>query len=107
MIHPPPLPPKSERWYEKIKVSYNGKFQNSLTAKQDEFLHKSLVKDWRNGMSHSLPVQATFNVMKYFNITPNLTINDRMYTSKIRQQWDPNASAVYDVTPQPFGDVAE
>ena len=83
-----------ERWYEKIKVSYSGRFQNSLTAKQDEFLHKSLVKDWHNGMSHTVPVQATFNVMKYFNITPNITINDRMYTSKIRQQWDPNASAV-------------
>ena len=83
-----------ERWYEKIKISYTGRFQNSLTAKQNEFLHKSLVKDWRNGMSHSLPVQATFNVMKYFNITPSITMNDKMYTSKIRQQWDPNASAV-------------
>ena len=83
-----------ERWYEKIKISYSGRFQNSLTAKQDEFLHKSLVKDWRNGMSHSMPVQATFNMMKYFNVTPSITMNDRMYTSKIRQQWDPNASAV-------------
>ena len=83
-----------ERWYEKIKVSYSGRFQNSLTAKQDEFLHKSLVKDWRNGMSHTMPVQATFNVMKYFNVTPSITFNDRMYSSKIRQQWDPNASAV-------------
>ena len=83
-----------ERWYEKIKVSYTGRFQNSLTAKQDEFLHKNLVKDWRNGMSHTVPIQATFNVMKYFNITPTLTLNDRMYTSKIRQQWDPNSSAI-------------
>ena len=83
-----------EKWYEKIKISYSGRFQNSLTAKQDEFLHKSLVKDWRNGMSHTVPIQATFNVMKYFNITPTITLNDRMYTSKIRQQWDPNSSAV-------------
>ena len=83
-----------EKWYEKIKISYSGRFQNSLTAKQDEFLHKSLVKDWRNGMSHTVPIQATFNVMKYFNITPSITLNDRMYTSKIRQQWDPNSSAV-------------
>ena len=83
-----------ERWYEKIKISYSGRFQNSLTAKQDEFFHKSLVKDWRNGMSHTMPIQATFNVMKYFNLTPQLTMNDRMYSSKIRQQWDPNASAV-------------
>ncbi len=67
---------------------------SSLTAKQNDFLHKSLVKDWRNGMSHTMPIQATFNVFKYFNITPNITLNDRMYTSKILQQWDPNASAV-------------
>ncbi len=26
-------------------------------------------------------------------MTPGITINDRMYTSKIRRQWDPNASA--------------
>ena len=83
-----------EKWYEKIKVSYTGRFQNSLTAKQDEFFKKSLVKDWRNGISHLVPISATFNLFKYINITPSLTINDRMYTSKIRQEWDPNASAV-------------
>ena len=94
-----------ERWYEKIKVSYSGKFQNSLTAKQDEFLHKSLVKDWRNGISHSVPIQATFNVMKYFNITPNISLNDRMYTSKIRQQWDPNASAIVRDTTYSFYNI--
>ena len=94
-----------ERWYEKIKVSYSGKFQNSLTAKQDEFLHKNLVKDWRNGISHSVPIQATFNVMKYFNITPNISLNDRMYTSKIRQQWDPNASAIVRDTTYSFYNI--
>ena len=94
-----------ERWYEKIKISYTGKFQNSLTAKQNEFFHKSLVKDWRNGMSHVIPIQATFNVMKYFNITPSITLNDRMYTSKIRQQWDPNASAVVRDTSYSFYNI--
>ncbi len=94
-----------ERWYEKIKVSYSGKFQNSLTAKQNEFLHKNLVKDWRNGMMHTVPIQATFNLMKYFNITPSITMNDRMYTSKIRQQWDPNASAVVRDTTYSFYNI--
>ena len=94
-----------EKWYEKIRVSYTGRFQNSLTAKQNEFIHKNLVKDWRNGMSHTIPVQATFNVMKYFNITPTITMNDRMYTSKIRQQWDPNASAVVRDTSYSFYNI--
>ncbi len=88
-----------EKWYEKIKISYSGQFSNSLTSKQDEFLKKSLIKDWRNGMKHSLPISATFNVLKYINITPSVSLTDRMYTNKVRRQWDPNASAeVLDTT---------
>ena len=83
----------AERWYEKIKISYTGIFNNSLTAQQNQFFKKSLVKDWRNGMKHTLPVSATFNMFKYINMTPSVTVTDRMYTSKVRRQWDPNASA--------------
>ena len=81
-----------ERWYEKIRLSYTGQFQNSLTTQQDEFFKKSLIKDWRNGMRHSLPVSATFSLFKYINISPSISMNDRMYTSKIRRQWDSQAS---------------
>ena len=88
-----------EKWYEKIKLSYSGQFNNSLTAKQDEFFKKSLIKDWRNGMRHSIPISATFNLFKYLNLTPSINLTDRMYTTKVRRQWDPNASAeVLDTT---------
>lgn len=81
-----------ERWYEKIKISYSGQFQNSLTANQNEFFKKSLIKDWRNGMRHSIPISATFNLLNYINLTPSINFTDRMYTTKVRRQWDPNAS---------------
>lgn len=83
----------AERWYEKIKMSYSGQFQNSLTANQDEFFKKSLIKDWRNGMRHSIPISATFQLFKYINITPSLSINDRMYFQKVKREWNPAASA--------------
>ena len=82
----------AERWYEKIRLSYQGQFQNSLTAKQDVFFKKSLIKDWRNAMRHTVPISATFSIFKYFNLTPSINITDRMYTQKVRRQWDPNAS---------------
>lgn len=82
-----------ERWYEKIRLSYTGQFQNQLTANQNQFFKKSLVKDWRNGINHSMPVSATFTIFKYINISPSIQLNDRMYSSKIRRQWDPNAYA--------------
>ncbi len=83
----------AERWYEKIKLSYSGQFQNSLTAQQNVFFKKSLIKDWRNGLRHSVPVSATFSVLKYINVSPSLSMTDRMYTSKIKRDWDPNKSA--------------
>lgn len=83
----------ADRWYEKIRMSYSGQFQNSLTAKQDEFFKKSLIKDWRNGMKHSIPISATFPLFTYFNITPSISLTDRMYTQKVRRAWDPAASA--------------
>lgn len=82
-----------EKWYEKIRLSYTGQFQNQLTAQQDVFFKKSLIKDWRNGMQHSMPISATFTLFKYINVSPQIQLNDRMYSSKIRRQWDPNADA--------------
>ena len=89
----------AEKWYEKIRLSYSGQFQNSLTAQQDVFFKKSLIKDWRNAMKHNIPISATFSIFKYVNISPQITLNDRMYFQKVTRQWDPNASAeVQDTT---------
>lgn len=77
-----------EKWYEKIKMSYSGQLQNSLTAKQNQFFKKSLIKDWRNGMRHEIPISATFNLFNYLNITPSIRLTDRMYTSKVKRHWD-------------------
>lgn len=82
-----------EKWYEKIKMSYSGQFNNSLTAKQNVFFKKSLIKDWSNGFRHSIPISATFQAFKYFNVTPSINLTDRMYTTKVKRMWDPNAAA--------------
>ncbi len=78
----------AEKWYEKIKLSYTGILQNSLTAQQNVFFKKSLIKDWRNAMSHKIPISATFNVLKYVNLTPSINLTDRMYTRKVNRNWD-------------------
>jgi len=78
-----------ERWYEKIRMSYSGTFTNSISSvKESEFMKKSFVKDWRNGIKHNIPVSATFNVLKYINLTPNLTYTERWYTSSVNKYFD-------------------
>ncbi len=77
-----------ERWYEKISVRYTGQLKNSLDAKEDKVFKSDLVKDWRNAMSHQIPVQANFTVFDYLTITPSFHFTDRMYTNKIMRSWD-------------------
>lgn len=77
-----------ERWYEKISLRYTGTLSNSISTKEDKLLHSSLVKDWKNGMRHNIPISASFNILKYINITPMLNYTERWYTNKIIQSWD-------------------
>ncbi len=78
----------SERWYEKISMNYTGIFRNSIETNQDKFFKSNLIKDWRNGMQHDIPISATFSVFKYLNISPSIKVTDRMYTNKIMREWD-------------------
>lgn len=84
----------AERWYEKIAMSYTGTLSNSITSKESELLHKSLVKDWKNAMRHQIPVSASFTVANYINITPSFNFSDRMYSNKVMQSWNADRMAV-------------
>lgn len=83
-----------ERWYEKIGLSYSGSLTNSINTKEDKLFKSSLVRDWNNGMRHQIPINASFSVLKYINITPGFTFVDRMYSNKIMQSWDEENRAV-------------
>lgn len=84
----------NERWYERIQLSYSGRFQNSILTKQDQILKSNLIKDWRNGMYHNIPISATFNLFKYLNLTASFNFTDRMYSNKVMQDWDTQQARV-------------
>ncbi len=77
-----------ERWYEKIAMSYTGQFSNSINTKENKLMHSSLIKDWRNGFQHNIPISANFTLFKYININPSFNFTDRMYTNKVTKSWN-------------------
>ena len=78
----------NERWYEKISLSYTGQLSNSISTKEDKFMHSNLVKDWRNGFLHNIPLSGSFTLFNYLNVNPTFSFTDRMYTNKIDRSWD-------------------
>ncbi len=88
-----------EKWYEKISMSYTGQFSNSITTKEDQLLKSNLVKDWKNGAQHNIPISASFTLFNYINVTPSLNFTDRMYLNKVEKSWDDvNHKEVADTT---------
>ena len=83
-----------EHWYEKIAMSYTGNITNSINTKENLLFKSSLIKDWRNGMRHQIPISASFSILKYINVTPSFNFTDRMYSHKVMQSWDLDRQAV-------------
>ncbi len=84
----------SERWYEKISMSYTGYLRNSISTKEYDFIQSSIIKDWRNAMQHQIPVSATFNIFNYINITPNFSYTERWYTNRVDQKYDMQTNSI-------------
>lgn len=78
-----------EKWYEKIRVGYTASMSNSINrVKEYDFFEKNIIKDWKNGIQHSVPVSATFSVLKNINLTPSLSYRERWYSSHINKSYD-------------------
>ena len=77
-----------ERFYEKIALSYNMTFANSITAKENKLMTSSFTKDWKNAIDHKIPITASFNLFKYLTISPSINLHDRMYFNKVNRSWN-------------------
>jgi len=83
-----------EKWYEKIGVSYSMDMQNTIDTKENKLMSSSLLKDWKNGIKHSLPFSTSFKALKYVTISPSFNYNERWYTQQIRKKYDATTQQV-------------
>ncbi len=78
----------TEKWYEKISISYTGLFKNEINTKEELIMKSKLNKDWVNGMQHTIPIRANLTLFNYLNVTPSFNFVDRNYLRKIHKSWD-------------------
>ncbi len=83
-----------ERWYEKIALSYKATMANNVTTKQPDLFKRETLDLMRNGVQHTIPVSANFNLFNYINISPSLNYTERWYFKKINRMWDPDSNQI-------------
>ena len=90
----------SDRWYEKISMSYSAKLTNNVQTTESEIFTPETLKNMRNGVQHNIPVQASFNLLNYINVTPNMNYSERWYFKKVDKQWNPETNQVENLAPE-------
>lgn len=75
------------RWYENITATYNMNARNSASSADSTFFSTTTLKNMQNGIRHSMPISSPVKLLKYFNWTNSLTLNDRMYFRSVSKAW--------------------
>ena len=91
-----------DRWYEKISMQYTGKMTNSVTTTESEIFSKKTLENMKNGIEHSIPVSASFNLLNYINITPSFNYTEKWYFKKQEYEWNPITNQT-DTLPSNYG----
>ncbi len=82
-----PLKPKNaivKRWYHDINMSYSLNGQNQIST-FDSLLFSGGFRrnDFSNGLRQEIPLNSNFKVLKYFNLSPNITITSLFYPNRV------------------------
>jgi len=88
------------RWYEKISLQYTAKMTNSLSTTESELFTREAVDKMKNGIEHTLPISASFNLFNYINISPSFNYTEKWYFRKQERQWNPVTNQVDYLDPQ-------
>lgn len=81
-----------DRWYEKISMQYTMKLTNSVNTTESDIFKKKTLEKMKNGIEHTIPVSASFNLLNYINLTPSFNYNEKWFFKKVEYDWNPTTN---------------
>lgn len=93
----PKSKPTADKWYEKISINYTGLFQNNIVTKDSLLLRPRTGDEFRRfsdttfryGFRHSIPIQSSFSVFKFYTVSFGGDYNESWTFSTIRRTFNP------------------
>lgn len=82
-----------QKWYENISMGYTMNAKNDLSIADSLFFSEQSLQSFRNGMKHTIPINSSIKVLKYFSLNNNINYNERWYLKTIDRDW------TYDTNP--------
>ncbi|PKP21108.1 MAG: LPS-assembly protein LptD [Bacteroidetes bacterium HGW-Bacteroidetes-21] len=77
----------NSNFLSKIGVSYSSNFKNTLKIREEELFTDNALKNFKNGIQHSVPVSTSMTLLKYFNLNPSLSFTSRWYFKSLSRYY--------------------
>jgi hypothetical protein len=81
----------SEKWYEKITFDYDTSVKGFVSTKDSLLFTKEVIDDIQYGISQTVRTDASFRFLKYFNVSPNASLDEIWYFRTLNRTLDPTA----------------
>jgi len=82
-------PIADEKWYDKIGIDYHGQAQNKFIATDTTVFTQQTLDEARFGAKHEASANASFRVLKYFNLSPNIKYTEVWNFETLEKTFDP------------------
>ena len=77
-----------QKWYEKIRMRYTANAKNQLEAIDSLLFRNETLDQMKYGVKHHIPINSSFKIFKYFNISPAANYTERWYFNRIEKSWN-------------------
>lgn len=68
-----------EKWFEKVSLQYNGRFQNSVTTIDTILFTKETLESFRAGFSHEADMAASYKLLEHLSFNTNINYDEFWY----------------------------
>lgn len=84
----------TNKWYDKIGISATANARNDINTYDSALFTNQTLEQMKNGLRFTLPISTSFNILKYFTLTPTLSSSSNVYFKSIRKSFDETTNSI-------------
>ena len=84
----------TKKWYQNLGLGYNGSFRSMINFYDTAFSFHQLIDTFQWGASHQFPIQLSLPALGPFQVTPQISFEQKWYAQQFIRQWNPATERV-------------
>jgi len=78
----------TKNWYDNIGIRYTLNTKNQISTTDSMLFHNNTLHNLKTGAKHTIPINSSFKLFKYFTFTQSINLSERWYIDQIEKNWN-------------------